>query len=121
VHLWPPAAAVFGRLASELAVPLRERAPQIRYSGDFYGQDGAGVRYHESISVEGLQQIVTDLPLGITELGCHPGFGDDFNSGYAREREIEVATLCDPRVRETLEWCQVELSSFADLSRDASR
>jgi chitin disaccharide deacetylase len=121
VHLWPPATTVFAKLADELGVPLRSRAPEIAYNGDFYGKDTAGVPYHDAISVDGLIQIVGRLGAGVTELGCHPGLGDDSNSEYGRERELEVGTLCDPRVLETIEAWHMQLRSFADLRQTASQ
>jgi chitin disaccharide deacetylase len=116
VHLEPPATPVFRRAAAELGVPLRARG--IGYTGDFYGQDGYGVPFHDAISVEGLLRIIAKVRTGVSEIGCHPGLGDDADSGYAREREIEVATLCDPRVRAAIEDAGIELRSFAELGRE---
>ena len=43
-----------------------------------------------------LDQLAT-LALGVTELMCHPGrFDDDLAySRYGRQREVELAALCD--------------------------
>ena len=45
-------------------------------------------------------------------VGCHPGLGHDSGSPYGRERAVEVATLCDPRVRETVCAEGIALSTF---------
>jgi predicted glycoside hydrolase/deacetylase ChbG (UPF0249 family) len=49
-------------------------------------------------------------------LTCHPGYTDpDFRTGYSGEREAELETLCDPRVRAVLPEQQIQLISFRDL------
>jgi chitin disaccharide deacetylase len=111
VHMSEPVATVAVRLAAELGVPLRAR--RIRYEGGFYGQTGKGESVAEAISVESLVRIVSSLPVGCTELGCHPGLGMGEESSYGREREQEVRALCDPRVGEAIEREGVELRSFA--------
>lgn len=112
-HLSEPVAAVAERLAAELGVPLRGRT--IPYEGGFYGQTGKGESVPEGISVERLVEIVTGLPGGWTELGCHPGLGMGDESSYGSEREDEVRVLCDPRVSEAMAREGVELRSFAEV------
>jgi predicted glycoside hydrolase/deacetylase ChbG (UPF0249 family) len=55
------------------------------------------------------------LPSGVTELGCHPASEDDHPSAYNRERLRELAALCDPRVADAIDRCEVALRSFDDL------
>jgi predicted glycoside hydrolase/deacetylase ChbG (UPF0249 family) len=112
-HMSEPVAGVAERLATELEVPLRDR--KISYEGAFYGQTGKGEPVPEGISVESLVAIVAALPGGWTELGCHPGLGMAGESSYGSEREEEVRTLCDPRVREAIDGEGVELRSFAEV------
>ena len=69
----------------------------------------------EAITVEALLAILGGLPPGTTELGCHPGKGDDVNSPYRVERSLELATLCDIRVRTAIIELGIGLSSFHDL------
>ena len=38
---------------------------------------------------------------------------------YGPEREIELATLCDPSVRAAVEAAEVRLCSFAELPRSS--
>jgi predicted glycoside hydrolase/deacetylase ChbG (UPF0249 family) len=112
-HMSEPVAAVAERLAAELEVPLRARA--IAYEGGFYGQTGKGEPWPQAIAVESLLAILAALPAGRTELGCHPGLGMGAESSYGAEREVEVRTLCDPRVRAAIEAGGIELRSFAEL------
>lgn len=113
-HMSEPVAAVADRLAAELGVPLRARG-EIRYEGGFYGQTGRGEPWPRGIAVEALTQTISSMPRGWTELGCHPGLKMGEESSYGHEREAEVRTLCDPRVRETIETEGIELRSFAQL------
>lgn len=116
VHRSEPVRSGLIQIGDTLGVPLRHLS-QVRYSGEFYGQTGNGFAYPEGVTAERLMHIVTALPAGITELGCHPGLGDDLESMYRRERAMEVQSLCDPRVCEHLQIEQVELCSFRDVPR----
>jgi predicted glycoside hydrolase/deacetylase ChbG (UPF0249 family) len=112
-HMSEPVASVADGLARELGVPLRGR--RIRYEGGFYGQSGRGVPFPEGIAVERLTELIGALPSGWTELGCHPGIGVEAESTYARERQLEVEVLTDPRVKAAIEESDVELRSFAEV------
>jgi chitin disaccharide deacetylase len=112
IHMSEPVASVAEGLAAELGIPLRGRG--IRYEGGFYGQSGKGDAWPRGITVEHLIELIESLPEGSTELGCHPGLGVGAESSYGPEREQEVHTLCDPRVRAAIEDENVELRSFAE-------
>ena len=112
VHRWEPVRSVVVEVARELAVPLRGCVPRVRYCGDFYGQTGKGTPLPDAISVDGLTKILAALPPGVTELGCHPGVGDDLDTMYRSERTQEVRALCDPRVRAAILAQRIELCSF---------
>ncbi len=112
VHRNEPVLSVMKRLAQELAVPLRSFDPQVRYCGDFFGQTGEGEPYPEGISLEGLLNTLSNLPAGVTELGCHPGEDEHLDSVYRLERKQEVEVLCDSRVREALAAHHIQLRSF---------
>jgi chitin disaccharide deacetylase len=118
VHLeYASLGAVFEELAAELGVPLRARSAA-RYYADFYGQWDDGESHPELVSVESLCEILErEVGRGVTELGCHPGYpGAGFQSSYLLEREAEVRTLCDPRVRQRLDELSIELVGFARLA-----
>jgi predicted glycoside hydrolase/deacetylase ChbG (UPF0249 family) len=114
-HMSEPVASVAARLAAELGVPLRARG-RIQYEGGFYGQSGKGEPCPDAISVASLVRLLASIPVGWTELGCHPGLGMGLESSYAYERELEVKALCDPGVREAVVAEGIELRSFAQLT-----
>lgn len=114
VHESEPAKGVIEALAAELAVPLRNRA--IRYEGGFYGQSGKGEPFPTGIAPERLVELIEALPPGWTEIGCHPAAGPVPTSSYDAERQVELATLCDPRVREALNVTNVKLCNFAQAN-----
>jgi predicted glycoside hydrolase/deacetylase ChbG (UPF0249 family) len=113
-HIKGPVASVAEAMASELDIPLRART--IRYEGGFYGQAGRGEPWPEGITVGRLTGLIQALPVGWTELGCHPGIavGDD-ESSYGPERERELEVLCDRRVKATIEEEKVRLCSFSEV------
>lgn len=113
LHMEEPVAAVAAGLAAELGVSLR--AKTIRYEGGFYGQSGKGEPFPAGIEVERLLELIESLPSGWTELGCHPGLGVGVESTYGPERERELRSLCDQRVREAIERAGIELRSFKQL------
>jgi len=115
VHLHEPARTVMLAVASDLGVPLRSLSAEVRYVGAFYGQDARGQPLPRAIEVGSLVQIIQELELGATELGCHPGFSDGLQSSYGRERDLELATLTSPQVITAITDNGIELGSFATL------
>jgi predicted glycoside hydrolase/deacetylase ChbG (UPF0249 family) len=116
VHLREPVRSVLRRTAARLDLPLRHFNANVRYCGDFYGQWDDGSSHPEAISADALIGIIGRLPPGVSELACHPGDDPDLPSPYRDERLLEVAALCDPRVRATLAEARVELTTFAELA-----
>jgi chitin disaccharide deacetylase len=114
-HHDPCLRPAFLELARQHRLPLRGYSP-VRYFAKFYGQ-WDGVTHLEQVSVESLVRMLkTEVGEGWTELSCHPGYVDsDWSSGYSQEREAELRTLCDPRVRAALEERQIRLVNFHDL------
>lgn len=116
VHLDAPARDACARAAAELAVPLRRVTPGISYCGDFYGQAEDGSALPGALGVDRLIGILERLPPGATELACHPADADDAEGMYRVERQQELETLCDPRVRAALASLGIELVSFVGLA-----
>jgi predicted glycoside hydrolase/deacetylase ChbG (UPF0249 family) len=112
VHRREPVRSVLGALARAFGIPLRETDDRIGYSGAFYGQTADGQPWPDAITVAGLIRTLEGLPAGLTELGCHPGYADDLDTVYCAERAREVATLCDPHVRDALGRLDIRLRSF---------
>lgn len=111
-HRDEPLQSVLREVCDGLQIPLRDFSASVTYRGDFYGQSAKGEPLADAISVSGLCQCLASLEEGVTELGCHPGIGNDFDSVYLAEREIEVATLCDPRIRNMIDRERIALFSF---------
>jgi predicted glycoside hydrolase/deacetylase ChbG (UPF0249 family) len=114
VHESEPARGVTEALAAELGLPLRNRA--VRYEGGFYGQSGKGEPFPEGIAPERLIALIEALPPGWTEIGCHPAAGPVPTSSYDAERQVELQSLCDPRVKDLLNVSDVHLCSFAQVN-----
>jgi predicted glycoside hydrolase/deacetylase ChbG (UPF0249 family) len=113
VHESEPARGVAEALAAELGLPLRNRA--VRYEGSFYGQSGTGEPFPEGITPQRLAELIEALPPGWTEVGCHPAAGPVPTSSYDAERQIELATLRDPGVKNLLNVSDVRLCSYAQV------
>lgn len=116
VHLHEPAATVLREVGRRLHAPVRHQMAAVAYRGDFYGQDGKGAPYPEALTVEALLGVFGTLQPGWSELGCHPGRAYDVDDRYCDEREVELAVLCDERVRAGMHAQGVSLHSFADLA-----
>ena len=116
VHQHDPVRTALAKAGRRLQVPVRNVTPGITYCGGFYGQDGEGNPYPDAITVPALVALLRELPSGITELGCHPGFAEDLENVYRDERRTEVETLCDPRVRSAIEELGIELRPFSAVA-----
>jgi len=101
--------------ARRVGMPLRGYS-DVRHLPKFYGQWG-GETHLEQVTFEGLLRLLdAELGPGVTELTCHPGYVDEgLASSYTVEREAELRTLCDPRVRPALEERGIRLAGFRDL------
>lgn len=115
VHYDPRILPQLRTWAASIGVPLRGQSPA-RHFRNFYGQ-WAGETHPEQISVDGLLRLVdAEVGRGVTELTCHPGYVEPgFPSSYAAERELELRTLCDPRLRDALIERDIQLIGFQDL------
>lgn len=110
-HLMP----LFRELVERLGVPLRGDG-RVRFIGGFYAQWEWKVTNLDYVSVPFLEGLLAnEVRDGWTELSCHPGYiGDGYSAVYLAEREAEVRTLTDPRIRDALDRDGIELASYAD-------
>jgi predicted glycoside hydrolase/deacetylase ChbG (UPF0249 family) len=115
VHREQPAAGVLAELAARLGVPLRH-TPPVRYCGGFYGQGRRGHSCLEAIQPASLAELIRGLPLGITELCCHPAARAEPGWQYGPERVVELSTLCSAAVREAVDAAGVRLIGSRDVS-----
>jgi predicted glycoside hydrolase/deacetylase ChbG (UPF0249 family) len=125
MHLDDSVRELFHELAAPVGVPLRGDG-RVRFVGNFYAQWEWGVTDLEHVSVSALQQIIREeVGEGWTELSCHPGYvTDDYLPMYRHEREAELRTLTDPRIRATIGDLGIELESYAtyaERSADSER
>jgi predicted glycoside hydrolase/deacetylase ChbG (UPF0249 family) len=95
----------FAAFADGHGLPMRERA--VRHCAAYYGE--------AAIGVDSLLAILGRLEHGDTELGCHPGYAAGLQSRYTLDRESELRTLTDPRVRAHLDELGVQLIGWSEL------
>lgn len=117
IHQHPLLLGHFLELAQQHCLPLRMHSA-VRYFGRFYGQ-WDGESHHKHISAENLMRMLeTEVGQGITELGCHPGYQDPLLvSVYSTERETELKTLCDPRVKQKFAALGIQRINFGQLGQ----
>ena len=125
VHRGRSPRPVFLEVAARLGVHLRDEPP-VAYKGGFYGQWEFGVSDPDKVSVAFLSRMLREeFPEGIYELCCHPGYVDaEASFVYHQDRERELATLTDPRIRALLGELGIRLAGFAELPalvREAGR
>lgn len=85
------------------------RAPD-RFYGGFFG---------ENATIDYLLSLLDRLPDGMSELMTHPGYTDDSlsgESGYNAAREVELAVLTDPRVKQRIVERGIVLATFAAIA-----
>ena len=62
-----------------------------------------------------LLNILGDLPPGITELVCHPGYAESSPVDAYKMREVELRILTSESVKQKLKQEKIELINFGDL------
>jgi len=111
---------LFAELVHPLGVPLRDDG-RVRFVGDFYAQWRWKVTTLEYVSIPFLQALLREkVEPGWTEISCHPGYrSPGYSSVYMDEREVEVRTLTDPRMRQTIDELGISLVGY-DAFRDST-
>ena len=101
-------------LVDPLRIPLRGQSA-IRYDGRFYGQPAEDETDLTFVSVHQLETWLEKLPEDWTEFSCHPGYvSPDWESSYRWEREVEIRTLTDLQILQSIERLGITVASFAD-------
>ncbi len=105
---------LFRELVAPLGVPLRDDG-RVRFVGGFYAQWEWKVTNLDYVGVPFLQRLLREeVPEGWTEISCHPGYrSPDYAAVYLTERESEVQTLTDPRIRHTVQELDIHLVNYA--------
>jgi predicted glycoside hydrolase/deacetylase ChbG (UPF0249 family) len=113
---------VFAEVARKRGLPVRASSEDAREA-----LRAAGVRtpdhfidgfYGEGATAQNLRATLRGLRNGTSELMCHPGRADKellAGSTYARERERELALLCDPEIPVLLARDAVRRINFRGL------
>ncbi len=110
-------------VAAEHRLPVRNSGPEVKrrvleaglMTTDHFVEDF----FDEGATVDTLLRLLRDLPVGSTELMCHPARVDSElreSSSYADPRDAELVALTDPGVLAALEESDVRLVSFAGLA-----
>jgi predicted glycoside hydrolase/deacetylase ChbG (UPF0249 family) len=122
MHLGEGVRELFGALVAPLGVPLRGDGA-VNFIGGFYGQWEWGVTELRHVSVEALRRILRfEVQEGCTEISCHPGYPDPtYKAIYLAEREAEVRTLTDPRLRTIVDALGITLESYATYPTRSAR
>ncbi len=76
----------------------------------------------KALSRKHLLALLEELPAGVSELMCHPGYEDAAlgGSGYRAERERELALLTDEAVRQRVDALGIALVTFGVLRGGAA-
>ena len=114
-HRYKQVMPVFQEWVASLGIPLRGDG-KVSFVGGFYAQWEWMITNLEYVSVPFLQKMLREeVGPGWTEFSCHPGYtSPDFTPVYLKEREAEIHTLIDPRIRQTIEELDIQLMSYAD-------
>lgn len=122
MHLAAGVRELFGALVAPLGVPLRGDG-SVNFIGGFYGQWEWGVTELRHVSVEALRRILRfEVREGWTEISCHPGYPDPaYSAVYLAEREAEVRTLTDPRLRTIVDALGIRLESYGTYQLQSAR
>lgn len=109
---------IFRELVDPLGVPLRDSGGPVHYVGHFYAQWEWEVTDLDLVSVPTLQAILREqIRPGWNEVACHPGYkSDSFFSVYLAEREVEVRTLTDSKIKQTLAELDLKLVNYAEFN-----
>jgi predicted glycoside hydrolase/deacetylase ChbG (UPF0249 family) len=120
--LHPSIQPVFAEVARKRGLPVRasngEARVALRAAGARTPDHFLDGFYGDGATAENLRATLRGLGAGTSELMCHPGRPDDellAGSTYARERERELALLCDPELPLLLAREGVERVDFRDL------
>ncbi len=109
-------------LAGKIGLPIRSPDGEIRRMARqralatpdaFLGEAGEEPYW----TVARLLGTISSLREGTMEIMCHPGIVNEdlAHSRYGRQREVELAALTDPAVRDAVQRAGVELISYAAL------
>jgi chitin disaccharide deacetylase len=123
LHLHPNVLAGLARAARAAGLPVRSinelmrrdlQAQGVVTNAHFIGDAGTEAYW----TLERFEAAVSSLHTsGVTELMCHPGYTPEVvKSGYAAQREVELATFIHPRAREALVRAKIRPTGFSAVT-----
>ena len=117
VHLRHNVAHLFVELGDRYGLPVRGLSP-VMFIGAFYGQWPVGQSAAARVSPTALISLLDAIGPGLYALGCHPGYTEpNLDDSYGPEREVEVRTLTDGRVRAAVKRCRISLVNYNQYRR----
>jgi hypothetical protein len=94
---------------------------EVFFVGRFWGQPEFGRTDVTKISSDYLLTILKSLGPGVSEISCHPGRMESRpDARYNREREVELQSLCDAKVKAAVAAEGIRLISFREYGHLAS-
>jgi len=94
-------------------------APKLAKAGLLFPSHFRGLSHTGFLRLRSVLDILANLPEGVSELMCHPGYVDSdlVNSGtrLLGQREIEVSALTAPVVKKVVADRGIQLISYAQL------
>ena len=98
-------------------VPVRGFSDVV-FVGRFWGQPEFGKTDLSKISPEVMIAMLRGVKPGVTEISCHPGHVETRPDAlYNREREVELQTLTDEQVKDTITEEGIRLINYRDYAR----
>jgi predicted glycoside hydrolase/deacetylase ChbG (UPF0249 family) len=88
---------------------------KLETSGLHYPDQFLASFFGPGANLKNILNLLEELPHGVSELMCHPGNVDAIllsESGYAKEREIELALLTHPKVKQTVQKAEIRLCTY---------
>jgi len=105
---------VFLEVGARYGIPVRGLS-EVTFVGSFYGQWVYGKTELTYIEVDYLVGLLQRLDPGISELSCHPARpGSILDEVYGPERAVELKTLTEAKVKDTLREEGIQLINFRD-------
>lgn len=110
----------FLEVGQRLGVPVRGFS-EVFFVGRFWGQPEFGRTDMSKISADYLLGLLRSLRPGVSEISCHPGRPETRTDElYNREREVELRSLCDAKIRAAIAAEGIRLISFREYARLAA-
>ena len=131
-HMLPPVLDAVARIARQFRIPWVRRPIPLRIPflvsalqnklaryGCRTTDHFAGFEITGGYDTPGLAAVIRNLPDGLTEFMCHPGFcGDELRAASTRlkdSRRIELEALTSPEARRAIDESAVTLVRYRDL------